>query len=299
MKRLLVVAESIKFSHTVFALPFAIIAFLLASGRSADPRVLAAVLVCMVGARTAAMAFNRLADEEFDARNPRTKGRALPAGLLSRRFMWGMVLVGSSALVAGAAALNRTCLLLSPIALAAVFVYSYSKRWTALSHFLLGFCLAIAPCGAHLAVRADLSPMPQYAGRLGLPFEALPILLGGAVVLWTAGFDIIYACQDYEFDVGEPRLRSIPKAVGIPSALAISSLLHVLCAAILAVLGLYAGFGAFYFAGWGLVCGLLAYQHIIVKADDLSRANEAFFAANGLVSIVLLAAVVADRAASL
>ncbi|MCX7805381.1 MAG: putative 4-hydroxybenzoate polyprenyltransferase [Planctomycetota bacterium] len=294
MKRLPIIAESIKFAHTVFALPFALIAFLLASGDSPDLPALAAVLVCMVGARTAAMAFNRLADAEFDARNPRTRGRALPAGLLSRRFMWGMVAGGSAALIAGAATLNRTCLILSPVALAVLFAYSYSKRWTSLSHFLLGICLAMAPGGAFLAVRGDLSPMPQYAGRLDLPFEALPILLGGAVVFWTAGFDIIYACQDYGFDLSEPRLHSIPKAVGIRAALAISSVLHAICAAILALFGLYAGLGAFYFGGWGVVCGLLIYQHLIVKADDLSRADEAFFAANGLVSVLLLAAVAAD-----
>jgi 4-hydroxybenzoate polyprenyltransferase len=294
MGRIGLILEAIKFAHTVFALPFALAAFALASRPSPDWRVLGLIILCMVGARTAAMAFNRLADHEFDARNPRTRDRALPAGLLSRRVMWGLVAAGSAALVLGAAMLNAACLALSPLALAAVFLYSYSKRWTALSHFLLGLCLAMAPAGAYLAVRGDLEPMPEYGGRLGLPIEILPGLMAAAVVLWVAGFDIIYSCQDYRFDMSEPTLKSLPKSVGIPKALRISAILHAGCAALLAALGLYAGLGAFYFAALVPVCGLLTYQHLIVKPEDLSRADEAFFAANGAVSVLLLAAIAAE-----
>ena len=294
-RRILDVLESIKFAHTVFALPFALMAAVLAAGGIPDGRTLALILLCMVGARTAAMAFNRLADHELDARNPRTAGRALPAGTLSRRFVWGMVVFGAGAFLLGAAQLNTVCLACSPFVLAVLLAYSYSKRWTAASHFLLGACLGMAPVGAHLAVRGGLAPMAAYAGRFGLPFEALPILIGLAVTLWTAGFDIIYSCQDYEVDVREPGLRSIPKSLGIAKALALSSAAHALCAGLLIGIGVYAGLGLVYCAALGMALGLLVYQHLIVKPNDLSRVNVAFFTANGAVSIVLLAAVLIER----
>ena len=263
-------ARMIKLSHSVFALPFALSAAVLAAGGAPPLRQVVWILVAMVGARSAAMGFNRLADQELDARNPRTAGRELPTGRLSRGEVWAFVVVSASALVVAAAMLNPVCLALSPLALAIVFGYSYTKRFTALSHGFLGLALAIAPVGAWLAVR----------GALGWP----PIVLGLAVLLWVAGFDTIYACQDAAHDrtVG---LRSLPARWGIRTALLAARALHAGAVSLLAALFALVPLHPIYLAGVAAVAVLLAYEHSLVHPDDLSRVNAAFFTVNGWISI--------------
>src|SRR5689334_16488294 len=213
----------IKIEHTLFALPFAFLGALLGANGVPAWRQILWIIVAMVGARSAAMAFNRIADRNFDARNPRTANRAIPAGLLSVGFVWAFTIVAAAVFLVAAAMLNRLTLILSPIALASVLLYSLTKRWTQLSHIVLGWCLSIAPTGAWIAVR----------GEIGSP---IPLLLSLVVLLWTAGFDVLYACQDYEFDRNEG-LHSIPASVGIAKALWISRGLHV--AAFVTLVGLY------------------------------------------------------------
>lgn len=260
----------IKLSHSVFALPFALAAAVLAAHGAPSPRKVLWILVAMVGARSAAMGFNRLADHELDARNPRTAGRELPTGRLTRREVWAFVSLSAAVLVAAAAMLNPLCLALSPVALLIVFGYSYTKRFTAFSHAFLGLSLAIAPVGAWLAVRSTLA-WP-------------PVVLGLAVLLWVAGFDTIYACQDAAHDraVG---LRSLPAGWGIGRALVAARAFHagsvVLLAALYAIVPLH----PIYLAGVAAVAGLLAFEHSLVHADDLSRVDAAFFAVNGWISI--------------
>jgi len=260
----------IKLSHSVFALPFALAAAVLAAGGAPSPRQVFWILVAMVGARSAAMGFNRLADQELDARNPRTAARELPAGLLTRREVWAFVAVSAVALIAAAAMLNPVCLTLSPIALLIVFGYSYTKRFTELSHVFLGLALAIAPVGAWLAVRGSLA--------------APPVALGLAVLLWVAGFDPIYACQDAAHDrsVG---LRSLPARWGIRRALVIARVLHAAAVVLLASVYVLVPLHPVYLAGVAAVGGLLAYEHSLVRHDDLSRVNAAFFTVNGWISI--------------
>jgi len=228
----------------------------------------------MVGARSAAMAFNRISDSRFDARNPRTASRAIPAGLLSVGFVWAFTVVFAALFLFAASMLNRLTLILAPIALASVLLYSFTKRWTQFSHIVLGWCLAIAPTGAWIAVR----------GEIGSP---VPLLLSLVVLLWTAGFDILYACQDYEFDRREG-LRSIPARFGIARALWIARSLHA--AAFLALVWLYlvTGLGPIAIAGVIATGALLVYQHSLVRADDLQRLNAAFFTTNAFVSVILL-----------
>ena len=260
----------IRVSHSVLALPFALTSVALAApagGGAARP--IAWIVVAMVSARSAAMGFNRLVDHGIDARNPRTASRELPRGVLSRREAWAFFWVSVAAFVLAAAQLNTLCLALSPAALAIVLGYSYTKRFTAASQLVLGLSLAVAPVGAWLAIR----------GR----FEAVPLVLALAVVLWVAGFDTIYACQDVDFDRREG-LRSIPASLGVRRALCIARALHVL--AVLVLLGLYglAPLHALYLAGVAAVAALLAYEHTLVRADDLSRVMEAFNL-NGWVSL--------------
>jgi 4-hydroxybenzoate polyprenyltransferase len=264
----------VKFSHSVFALPFALSgATLAAATHGITPRQVLWILAAMVGARNAAMGFNRLADQAIDARNPRTASRELPRGVLSRREAWAFVSGSAAVFVIAAARLNPLCLALSPVALAIVLGYSYTKRFTAASHLALGLSLAVAPVGAWLAVR----------GRL----EAAPLVLGLAVVLWVAGFDMIYACQDVEFDRREG-LRSIPASIGVARALAVARALHV--AAVAALLGLYwlAPLHGLYLGGVAVVSALLAYEHRLVRPGDLSRVMQAFNL-NGWVSLGYLA----------
>jgi len=278
------ILEMIKVEHTVFAMPFAIIGALLAARalpHGVPPgRVTWWIVVAMVGARSAAMAFNRIADAEFDAANPRTARRAIPAGLLTTSQV-GLFTVASIALFEYAAyRLNPLCFTLSPIALVIILGYSYTKRYTALSHVILGLADGISPVGAWLAV----------TGRFDWP----PILLAAVVTLWIGGFDIIYALQDLEFDrkVG---LHSIPRQLGPEAALRISRLMHAAMMILLVAVGHLCGLHVPYYLGLVVVAALILYEHTLVRTDDLSRINLAFFVMNGWVSIALLAFVVADR----
>ena len=270
----------IKFSHSVFALPFAFSSAVLAAGSGISWRQVAWILVAMVGARSAAMGFNRLADQDLDARNPRTAGRELPRGVLSRGEVWLFVIASAATLVVAAAMLNPLCLALSPVALLVIFGYSYTKRFTALSHVFLGLALALAPMGAWLALR----------GRV----EAPPVVLGLAVLFWVAGFDTIYACQDEAFDRAEG-LHSLPARLGTRRALVLARLFHVVAVALLA--GLYAlvPMHPLYLVGVSAVAGLLVYEHSLVRADDLSRIDAAFFTVNGWISLGYFVVTLAAR----
>ena len=275
-KRLRLTLEMIKFEHSVFALPFALTGALLAfrdsgAGGGEIARKLFWIVMAMVCARSAAMAFNRLVDFEIDARNPRTSMRHLPTGLLSRGFAWGFVAASSVIFFLAAGQLNRLCLRLAPVALGTVFFYSFTKRFTSFSHLVLGFCLGIAPAAAWTAVRGSLDPRILW--------------LTAAVTFWTAGFDVIYACQDYEFD-GAELLCSIPRTVGIPAALRIAQALHLAMLACLLALAYSLNLGVLALAGVAAVAALLIYEHSLVKPNDLSRVNAAFFTMNGWVSVL-------------
>ena len=278
------VLEAIKFQHSVFALPFALTGALLAlrgTGLGA-PEVawkLCWIVVAMVAARSAAMAFNRLIDASIDARNPRTGGRALPAGTLSKRFAAAFVGLSGALLVFAAAQLNPLCLRLSPLALAVALGYSFTKRFTALSHLVLGAVLGIAPAAAWIAIRGTI--------------DSQILLLSAAVTLWTAGFDIIYSCQDVEFD-RSAGLHSIPARFGIARALLVSRLLHAGMVAVLLMAWSALALGTLALAGVGAIAALLVYEQSLVRADDLSRVNAAFFAVNGWVSALFLAFWAAD-----
>jgi 4-hydroxybenzoate polyprenyltransferase len=274
--RLRLTLEMIKFEHSVFALPFALTGALLAIREDAfaTPRLAARLLwivVAMVAARSAAMTFNRILDAEIDARNPRTRARHLPAGLLSKGFAWGFLAVSTAVFLLAARSLNPLCFLLAPLALAVVFFYSYTKRFTSLSHLVLGFALGIAPAAAWIAVRGSL--------------DARILLLTAAVTFWTAGFDIIYACQDYEFDAREG-LWSIPRRFGISGALYIARALHGAMVGCLAALVAAFDLGPLSLAGIAVVAVLLAYEHSLVKPSDLSRVNAAFFTVNGYIGVL-------------
>jgi 4-hydroxybenzoate polyprenyltransferase len=264
--------EMIRFSHTVFALPFALLAAFRAAGGAVPARVILWVLAAMVGARTAAMTLNRIADRRIDARNPRTASRALPAGRLSPRFAAVLCAASSALFVLAARELNPLAFALSVPTLAFLFFYSWTKRFTALSHFFLGACLGIAPAGAWIAVRGELAAAPLY--------------LGGAVLLWTAGFDILYSLQDAEFDRREG-LFSIPAALGISRALWISAFLHAGTLVLLVVFDAAVGGGWLLAAGIAVAAAALVYQHAIVRPSDLSRIDAAFFTANGLISLAV------------
>jgi 4-hydroxybenzoate polyprenyltransferase len=272
--------EMIKIEHTLFALPFAFLGALLgargftASGLPSPWQALW-ITLAMVGARSAAMAFNRIADRDYDAANPRTATRAIPAGRLSVSFVWAFTLASAALFFAASAMLNRLTLLLSPVALASVLLYSYTKRFTSLSHVALGWCLCIAPTGAWVAVRGSID-------------SAVPLLLSLVVLLWTAGFDVLYACQDCDFDRAAG-LRSVPARLGVGRALWVSRALHA--GAFAALVGLYflTHLGALALAGVAATGALLVYQHRLVRADDLSRLDAAFFTTNAFVSVLLLA----------
>ncbi len=279
MKRYL---SLIKFSHTVFALPFAMIGFFLAvwhEGYDFSWEKLVLVLACMVFARSAAMSFNRIADLKFDSANPRTSSREIPAGKISKEAATTLVVVCCIAFVVCTWFINRLCFFLSPVALAVVLGYSYTKRFTSLSHFFLGLGLSLAPVGAYLAV----------TGR----FELIPVLLGTAVLFWVGGFDIIYALQDVEFD-REQKLFSVPVWVGQRNALLLSSIAHFVALTCLVSIALIGNFGNWYWMGLVIFTTLLIYQHLIVKANDLSRVNFAFFTMNGIASIIFSLFVLID-----
>jgi len=269
----------IKFSHTLFALPFALLAAFLAADGWPRAATLGKILVAMIGARSAAMAHNRLADRRLDAANPRTASRALPSGELSVRFVWVFLVCSVGLFVAAAASLNRLTLALSPVALALLLAYSYTKRFTALSHLVLGLCLGIAPVGAWIAVRGSIA--------------LLPVLLGLAVLFWTAGFDVIYALQDESHDRAAG-LRSIPARFGARTALWISAGFHATMVVLLFAVWRLAGGGFVFLAGIAATLGALVYQHAIVRPGDLSRVDAAFFTANGFVSVTLAACGIAQ-----
>ena len=285
VSRLRITLEMIKIEHTLFALPFAFLGAALAA-RELPPQTagfwiskLLWITLAMVGARSAAMTFNRIADRNIDAANPRTATRALPAGLLDLRFAAGFAIVSSALFVLAASQLNRLTLILSPIALGSVLLYSYTKRFTFLSHVILGWCLAIAPSGAWIAIQ----------GKLTL----VPLLLSLSVMLWTAGFDVLYACQDYDFD-RESGLHSIPRQFGISRALWIARAIHGLMFASLLAFFLNAHLGWLGFVGVVATGVLLVYQHSIVKPNDLSRLNAAFFTTNAFVSVILFVTMAGD-----
>jgi len=276
LKRVRLTLEMIKFEHSVFALPFALTGALLAWRDAGFVRQglwikLLWIVVCMVAARSTAMAFNRVLDADIDGRNPRTRMRHLPAGSLSRAFAWGFIGVWSVVFLFAARELNPLCFKLAPAALAILMFYSYTKRFTSLSHAVLGFSLGIAPAGAWIAMRGSLDPRILW--------------LTAAVTLWTAGFDIIYSCQDYEFDV-EAGLFSIPRRFGIPGALWISRLLHLGMLACLVMLVNAFALGGLAWAGIAAVACLLLWEHRLVWPNDLSRVDAAFFTMNGYVSVI-------------
>jgi 4-hydroxybenzoate polyprenyltransferase len=278
--RLRLTLEMIKFEHSVFALPFALTGALLAfresgytlGGDAFEPwRRLIWIVVAMVAARSAAMAFNRLVDAEIDAKNPRTSMRHLPTGLLTRGFGWAFVMASSAIFVFAAGELNRLCFRLAPVALAIVFFYSFTKRFTSFSHLVLGLSLGIAPAAAWIAVRGSLDPRILW--------------LTAAVMFWTAGFDIIYSCQDYEFDCAEG-LASVPRVLGIGGALHVSEVMHLLMVACLLALVYTLHLGVLAIAGIVAIAALLVYEHSLVKPHDLTRVNAAFFTMNGYVSVL-------------
>jgi len=272
----------IKFSHTIFALPFALIGFTLSIKDDLskfNPLLLVYVVLCMVFARSAAMGFNRYIDRKFDAMNPRTKTREVPAGVISANAALAFVIITSLLFVATTWFINPICFYLSPIALLVVLGYSYTKRFTALCHIVLGIGLALAPIGSYLAVTGE--------------FAWLPLLFSFTVLFWVSGFDIIYALQDEEFDVSQ-NLKSIPGYLGKKNALRLSEVLHVLSAALVIFAGYYAQFGIIYWVGVIVFCTLLIYQHSIVKPTDLSRVNLAFGTTNGIASVIFACFTIAD-----
>ncbi len=275
------VLEMIKVQHSLFALPWAFVAAFYAANGLPDWGKMGWILLAMVAARSAAMAVNRAADARLDAENPRTKMRAIPAGKLTVAFTLAFAVVMVGLLVLAAWRLNPLCLKLCPIALAVTLGYSFTKRFTPLCHFVLGLSLAAAPIGAWLAIA------PEKAGA------PLPYLLGAAVMFWIAGADILYACEDFEFDRAK-RLHSVPAAVGIPAALRISIACHVVAVGALIAVGLIGRLGAFYLGAVAAIAALLVYEHAIVKPGDLRRVNQAFFHVNAVVSGVILAGALLD-----
>jgi 4-hydroxybenzoate polyprenyltransferase len=271
--------EMIKWEHSIFALPFALTAMVLAAHGLPGARTVAWILVAMVAARSAAMAFNRWADAELDAANPRTRNRALPAGLLSRRFVLGFTLAAAVVFVVAAGELNRVALVLSPVALAVLLGYSYMKRISRWSHLVLGLALGLAPAAAWIAVRASL--------------DARILVLTAAVTLWVGGFDVLYACQDFEHDCAAG-LRSLPQSAGIPAAFWAARIMHLAMLALLVWFGLLFRFGALGWLGIAAVAALLAYEHALVSPRDLRRLNAAFFTMNGVIALVFFGFVAAD-----
>ncbi len=278
-RNLKITLEMIKWEHSIFALPFALCGAMLAAGGVPAWRPLAWIIIAMVSARSAAMAFNRLADASIDAANPRTATRALPVGQLTPAFVSVFVLLSCGVFVLAASQLNRLTLLLSPVALAVILLYSYTKRFTRWSHLVLGIALGIAPAAAWIAVRGSLDP------RI--------LLLTAAVTFWVGGFDVIYACQDYDYDIAHG-LHSIPRYLGIKNALTIARLFHILMIGLLVALVVTFGLGKLAIVGVAAVAALLLYEHLLVRHDDLSKLNAAFFTMNGVISVVFFLFVAGD-----
>jgi 4-hydroxybenzoate polyprenyltransferase len=279
LQNLRLTLEMIKWEHSIFALPFALCGAMLAANGLPAIHQLAWIVVAMVAARSAAMAFNRLADTSMDAANPRTRTRALPAKELTPQFVSSFVVVSCAIFVLAASQLNRLSLLLSPVALAIVLLYSYTKRFTRWSHLVLGLALGIAPAAAWIAVRGTLDP------RI--------LLLTGAVTFWVGGFDVLYSCQDYDFDL-QIGLHSVPRYCGIARALWIARLFHLLMLLLLIAVVIAFGLGKLATAGIVVVALLLIYEHSLVSADDLSRLNAAFFTMNGVISVLFFFFIAGD-----
>ena len=264
----------IKFEHTLFALPFAFLGAILAANGFPTWWQILWITVAMVGARSAAMTFNRIVDRDIDAKNPRTASREIPSGKLSVGFAWAFLYVSIGLFLLASYSLNWLTFALSPVALICVLGYSYAKRFTAFAHLILGLALAISPSAAWIAVRGTL-------------YDEVPILLSVLVLMWTAGFDVLYACQDFEFD-RKAGLRSIPAKFGIRNSLKIARLFHAQAFIVLVLLYFVTGLGWLALAGVIAVGALMIYQHTLVKADDLSRMNAAFFTTNAFVSVIML-----------
>ncbi len=279
LQNLSVTLQMIKWEHSIFALPFALCGAMLAAGGVPTPHQLVWIVVAMVAARSAAMAFNRLADAAIDGANPRTSTRALPAGRLTPAFVATFVVLSSAIFIIAAAQLNRLALWLSPVALAVLLLYSYTKRFTRWSHLVLGFALGIAPSAAWIAVRGSLDP------RI--------LLLTAAVTFWVGGFDILYACQDFDFDRVRG-LHSIPRSIGIGGALWVARFFHFVMLLLLIAFLTVFGLGKLALAGIVVVAILLVYEHSLVRADDLRKLNAAFFTMNGVISVVFFGFVAAD-----
>ncbi len=279
LHNLRVTLEMIKWEHSIFALPFALCGAMLAAAGVPGWHQLVWIVVAMISARSAAMAFNRVADAALDAANPRTQTRALAAGTLSPAFVTTFVVISSAIFIFAAAQLNHLALILSPVALAVLLLYSYAKRVTRWSHLVLGFALGIAPTAAWIAVRGSLDP------RI--------LLLTAAVTFWVAGFDVLYACQDYEFD-RTTGLHSIPRFFGIRRSLTIARIFHAVMLLLLIAFVLSFGLGKLAVAGVVAVALLLAYEHSLVSSADLSKLNAAFFTMNGVISVVFFLFVAAD-----
>jgi len=274
-----VTLEMIKWEHSIFALPFALCGAMLAADGLPSAHQLVWIIVAMIAARSAAMAFNRWADATIDAANPRTRTRALPAGQLSPAFVATFVVLSSAIFILAASRLNRLTLWLSPLALAVLLLYSYSKRVTRWSHLILGFALGIAPAAAWIAVRGALDP------RI--------LLLTAAVTFWVGGFDVVYACQDYDFD-RQAGLHSLPRHFGIRAALWMARVFHLLMVGLLIAVLFVFGMGKVAAAGVLAVVLLLLYEHSLVRPNDLSKLNAAFFTMNGVISVVFLVFMAAD-----
>lgn len=272
--RLLLLADAIKFEHSVFALPFAYLGMVLAAGGFPTWEQVLWITVAMVGARTLAMVANRVIDARLDALNPRTAGRALPRGLLSTAEMVALAVVGMAALLYAAWRLNPLCFQLAPLAVVILVGYSWTKRFTWMSHVVLGFADGMAPAGGWIAVTGSVDPPA--------------ILLGLAVLFWVGGFDLIYACQDVEFD-RKVRLHSVPARFGIAAALWASAIAHALTIVLLAAVGVMLRLAIPYWVGLAVAAALLAYEHYLVSPDDLSKLNAAFFNVNGYVAVIVFA----------
>jgi 4-hydroxybenzoate polyprenyltransferase len=279
LRNLGITLEMIKWEHSIFALPFAMCGAMLAAGGWPAWRQLGWIIVAMVAARSAAMAFNRWADASIDAANPRTQARALPAGLLSSQFVAGFIAVSVGVFLLAAYQLNRTAFLLAPLALAVLLLYSYTKRFTRWSHIVLGFALGIAPAAAWIAIRGSL--------------DVRILLLTAAVTFWVAGFDVLYSCQDYDFD-RESGLHSVPRYFGIAASLWVARGFHLAMLILLVALVATFALGKIAVAGVVVVTLLLGYEHSLVSARDLSKLNAAFFIMNGVISVVFFLFVAGD-----
>lgn len=277
--RIRIFLEMIKFSHTVFALPFAFTGAVLAARGLPSPHQILWIMLAMVGARTAAMGLNRLIDAELDARNPRTSNRALPAGLIGKGTVAVFVLFSVALLLFAAAQLNLLCLYLAPVALFFLLLYSYCKRFTSLAHLVLGLCLGAAPVGAWIAIRGEV--------------ETSAVLLGLAVLFWVAGFDVLYALQDLDFD-RQSGLHSIPVRLGVRGSLWTARLFHLVMLGLLIAVHIGLGLGPFFLAGLAATVAMLGYEHWLLRNGDLDRLDAAFFNMNGYISVTIFIAALLD-----